>query len=156
MAPTARHAHCATGYCYIYHAHVFQLSQGMAGPQICPIQQVLNPTPLNHTPATFHKRKTEVALQLPESCAAETALQHSLLCCADVVFTKSCAATNEKLYCNIENAALQQSGAFLPLSCGFQAPTFGCPRLGLADLWWQRISQLKLPSGGYRAIRRNR
>ena len=33
-------------------------------------------------------------------------------------------ATNEKPHWNIEKAALQESGAFLPLSCGFQAPTF--------------------------------
>ena len=57
-------------------------------------QQVLNPTPLNPTPA----------LQFSESCAAETALQHSLFCSADVVFTRSCAATNEKLHCNTEKA----------------------------------------------------
>ena len=48
-------------------------------------------------------------------------------------FAKSCAATNEKLHCNIKKAALQESGAFLPLSCGFQAPTFRLPRLGPAD-----------------------
>ena len=58
-------------------------------------------------------------------------------------FYQSCAATSEKLQCNIEKAALQESGAFLPLSCGFQAPTFRHPRLGPAD---------KLLSGGYRAI----
>ena len=34
---------------------------------------------------------------------------------------------------NIEKAALQESGAFLPLSCGFQAPTFRHPHLGPAD-----------------------
>ena len=39
----------------------------------------------------------------------------------------------DKLHCNIEKAALQESGAFLPLSCGFQAPTFRHPRLGPAD-----------------------
>ena len=78
--------------------------------------------------------KTEVALQFSECCAAETALQHSLFCSADVICTKSCAAANEKLHCNIEIAALQESGAFLPLSCGFQAPTFRHPRFGLADV----------------------
>ena len=96
-------------------------------------QQVLNPTPLNPTPATCHKRKTEVALQFSESCAAETALQHSLFCSAEVIFTKSCAATSEKMHSNIEKAALQESGAFLPLSCGFQGPTFRLPPLGPAD-----------------------
>ena len=77
--------------------------------------------------------KTEVALQFLECRAAEVALQHSLFCSAEVVFTKSCAAASEKLQCSIEKAALQQSGAFLPLSCGFQAPTFRHPRLGPAE-----------------------
>ena len=77
--------------------------------------------------------KTEVALQFSECCAAEVALQHSLFCSAEVVFTKSCAAASEKLQCNIEKAGLQESGAFLPLSCGFQAPTFRHPRLAPAD-----------------------
>ena len=78
--------------------------------------------------------KTEVALQFLECYDAETALQHSLFCSADVICTKSCAAANEKLHCNIEIAALQESGAFLPLSCRFQAPTFRHPRFGLAEL----------------------
>ena len=77
--------------------------------------------------------KTEVALQFLECCAAEATLKHSLFCSADVICTKSCAATNEKLHCNIEIAALQESGAFLLLSCGFQAPTFRHPRFGLAE-----------------------
>ena len=77
--------------------------------------------------------KTEVALQFSECCAAETALQHWLFCSAEVIWTKGCAAANEKLHCNIEKAALQESGAFLPLSCGFQAPTFMHPRLGPAE-----------------------
>ena len=51
-----------------------------------------------------------------------------------MISTKSCAAANEKLRCNFEKAALQESGAFLPLSCGFQAPTFRHPRLGLAEV----------------------
>ena len=49
-------------------------------------------------------------------------------------FDQSCAAASEKLQCNIEKAALQGSGAFLPLACGFQAPTFRHPRLGPAEL----------------------
>ena len=67
-------------------------------------------------------------------CTAEVALQHSLFCSAEVTSTESCAAANENLHCNIEKAALQESGAFLPLSCGFQAPTFRHPRLGPAEL----------------------
>ena len=77
--------------------------------------------------------KTEVAPQFLDSCAAEVALQQCLFCSADGILTKSCAAASEKLQCNIEKAALQESGAFLPLSCGFQAPTFRHPRLGPAD-----------------------
>ena len=77
--------------------------------------------------------KTEVALQFSECCAAEAALQHSLFCNADTIFTQSCTATSEKLHCNIDKAALQESGALLPLSCRFQAPTFRHPRFGLAE-----------------------
>ena len=78
--------------------------------------------------------KMEVALQFSECCAAEVALQHSLFCSAEVIFTKSCAAASEKLQRDIEKAALQESDVFLPLSCGFQAPTFRLPRLGPADM----------------------
>ena len=77
--------------------------------------------------------KTEVALQISESCAEEVALQHSLFCSAEVIFTKRCAAASEKLHCNIEKAVLQESGAFLRLSCGFQAPASRRPRLGPAE-----------------------
>ena len=74
---------------------------------------------------TCHKRKAEVALQFSESCAAETALQYRLFCSADVVCAKSCALTNEKLHCNIEKTALQESGAFLRISkSNVWAPTF--------------------------------
>ena len=97
--------------------------------------------------------KTEVALQFLECCAAEVALQPSLFCSADVILTKSCAAASEKLHCNIAKAALQESGAFLPLSCGFQAPTFRHPRLGPAHM----LSLLSIALcfscvAGYRAI----
>ena len=76
----------------------------------------LRPSDLNPAPATCNQRKTKVALQFSEVATAEAALQHSLFCSADVVLTKSCAAANEKLHCNMKRAALQQSGAFLPLS----------------------------------------
>ena len=91
------------------------------------------PHPSKPQPCDTPQAKTEVALRVSECCAAKVALQHSLFCSADVICTKSCAAANEKLHCNIEKAALQESGAFLPLSCGFQAPTFRHPRLGPAD-----------------------
>ena len=59
-----------------------------------------------------------------------------LFCRADALFTKSCTATSDKLHCNcIDKAALQESGAFLLLSCGFQAPTFRLPCLGPAERW---------------------
>ena len=92
------------------------------------------PHPSKPHPCNQLHAKTKVALQLSECCAAEVALQHSLFCNAEAISTKSRAAANEKLHCNIEKAALQESGAFLPLSCGFQAPTFRHPRFGLADL----------------------
>ena len=92
------------------------------------------PDPSKPHPCNMPQAKTEVALQFSERCAAGTALQHCLFCSAEVIWTKSCAAANEKLHCNIEKAALQESGAFLPLSCGFQAPTFRHPRFGPAEL----------------------
>ena len=91
------------------------------------------PHPSKPHPSNMPPAKTEVALQFSECCAAEVALQHWLFCSAHVILTKSCAAASENLQCNIEKAALQESGAFLPLSCGFQAPTFGHPRLGPAE-----------------------
>ena len=84
-------------------------------------------------PCNMPQAKTDVALQFSKRCAAEVALQHGFFCSADIILTKSCAAASKKMQCNIEKAALQESGAFLPLSCGFQAPTFRHPRLGPAD-----------------------
>ena len=83
------------------------------------------PHPSKPHPCNMPQAKMEVALQFLECCAAEVALQQSLFCNADVILTKSCAAASKKLHCNIAKAALQESGAFLPLSCGFQAPTLG-------------------------------
>ena len=91
------------------------------------------PHPSKPHPCNMPQAKMEVALQFSKCCAAEVALQHWLFCSAEVILTKSCTAASEKLHCNIEKAALQESGAFLPLSCGFQAPTFRHPRLGPAD-----------------------
>ena len=82
--------------------------------------------------------KTEVALQFSECCAAGVALQRWLFCSTDVILTRCCAAASEKLQCNIEKAALQESGAFLPLSCGFRAPTFRHPRLGPAETFFSQ------------------
>ena len=72
------------------------------------------------------------------NCAAETALQ-KLHC--NIRFSavrksfvpkaalqpKNCTATSK--------AALQESGAFLPLSCGLQVPKFRHPRFGLAEVY---------------------
>ena len=58
------------------------------------------------------RAKTEVALQFSESCAAEVALHHSLFCSADVTLPKP-VLPHMKLHCNIEEEALQESGAFL-------------------------------------------
>ena len=91
------------------------------------------PHPSKPHPCNMPQAKTEVALQFSECCAAEVALQHWLFCNADVILTKSCAAASEKLQCHIEKAALQESGVFLPLSCGLQVPTFRHPRLGSAE-----------------------
>ena len=99
------------------------------------------PHPSKPHPCNMPQAKTEVALQFLECCAAEVALQHWLFCSAEVILTKSCAAASEKLHCNIEKAALQLSGAFLPLSCGFQAPTFRHPRLGPAEGWSVEIGR---------------
>ena len=93
----------------------------------------LNPTPLNPTPATCHKRKRKLRCNFWNAALQKVALQHWLFCSAEVILTKSGAAASEKLHCNFGKAALQESGAFLPLSCGFQAPTFRHPRLGPAD-----------------------
>ena len=109
------------------------------------------PHPSKPHPCNVPQAKTEVALQFSECCAAETALQHSLFCSAEVILTKSCAAASEKLQCNIEKAALQESGAFLPLSCGFQAPTFRHPRLGPAELRHPSSSRI-LPFFGHASI----
>ena len=52
---------------------------------------------------------------------------------------QSCAATSEKRQCNIEKLRCRKVALSLPLSCGFQAPTFRVPRLGPADLGTQGI-----------------
>ena len=83
------------------------------------------PHPSKPRPCNMPQAKTEVALQFSECCAAETALQHWLFCSAEVIGTKSCAAANEKLHCNIEKAALQESGASCRFPAGFKPPRLG-------------------------------
>ena len=62
-------------------------------------------------------------------------------CTATLAFLQCGSRLHQKLRCSKRKtalqhrkAALQESGAFLPLSCGFQAPTFRHPRLGPAEL----------------------
>ena len=101
-----------------------------------------HPSKPGPTPATCHKRKQKlrckfrkVALQQLHCNICFSAVQMSIL-------PASRAATNEKLHCNIEKAALQASGAFLPPSCGFQAPALRHPRLRPADLLLLCLSRL--------------
>ena len=97
--------------------------------------------------------KTEVALQFLDCYAAETALQHSLFCSADVICTKSCAAANEKLHCNIEIAALQESGAFLHrFPAGFKPPRSGTHVSDLLMLAWLAISAFRFRWVFYRCF----
>ena len=91
---------------------------------LSPISASPKPDPSEPHHCNMPQAKTEVALQFSECCAAGTALQHCLFCSAEVIWTKSCAAANEKLHCNIEKAALQESGAFLPLFGGSQKGGF--------------------------------
>ena len=58
--------------------------------------------------------------------AFESAVRKSFGPKAALQQTKNCTATSRKLRC-------RKIGAFLPLSCGFQAPTFRHPRLGPAE-----------------------
>ena len=96
-------------------------------------QQVLNPTPLNPTPATCHKRKRKLRCNFWNAALQKLHCNNGFSAVRMLFRPKSCAAASKKLQCNIEKAALQESGAFLPLSCGFQAPTFRHPRLGPAE-----------------------
>ena len=90
--------------------------------------------PIKRSMSNMPQAKTEVALQFLECCAAEVAPQHSLFCCAGMSFWPKAALQQAKnKQCNIEKAALQESGAFLLLSCGFHAPTFRHPRLAPAE-----------------------
>ena len=75
------------------------------------------PHPSKPHPCNMPQAKTEVALQFSERCAAEVALQHSLLGSADVILTKSCAAAGEKLQWNTltTHTPLIKRVAFHPL-----------------------------------------
>ena len=97
---------------------------------------VVSPSLMNPTPATCHKRKQKLRCNLRKwrcrSCTATFAFLRS----AEVIFTKFKAALQQAKNCSatLKTQALQERGAFLPVSCGFQAPTFRPPCLGPADL----------------------
>ena len=96
----------------------------------CHCQQVLNPTPLNPTPATCHKR------------AAIFGMLRCRHCTATLAFLQCGSHLDQKLRCNKRKTALQHRKSCVarkwrfpaPLSCGFQAPTFKHPRFGPADI----------------------
>ena len=92
-------------------------------------QRVLNPTPLNPTPATCPKRKRKLrcnfwsaALQQLHCNVGFSAVRMSCWPKAVLQQAKNCSATLEKVRCKK-----------VALSCGFQAPTFRHPRLGPAE-----------------------
>ena len=96
-------------------------------------QQVLNPTPLDPTPATYHKRKQKlrsdfrkVALQKMHCNIRFSAVRTS--------FLPKAVLHQTKLHGNIEKAALQESGfptAFLWMPCSHV--NFRLPSLGPAE-----------------------
>ena len=59
--------------------------------------------------------------------------------------THESGAIQGERYCDIDKAALQERGVFLPRSYGSQAPTFVPPRLGPADLYWFLLRRIPLP-----------
>ena len=101
-------------------------------------QQVPSPTPLNPTPVTCHKREQKLHSNFWKVALQKLHRNIRFFCNADVIFLKSCAATDEKLHCNIDKAGLRESGAFLPLRCGFQALTFRLPQQEALTLWEHR------------------
>ena len=86
------------------------------------------------------------------SCAAIFGMLRCRNCTATLAFSavqksfgpRAVLQQTKNCTCNIEKAALQESGAFLPLSCGFQAPTFRNPRFGPADLSCDRFPARRL------------
>ena len=98
-------------------------------------QQVPNPTPLNPTAATCHivKRKRKlrcnfwnVVLQKLHCNIRFSAVRISF-------WPKAALQHTKKRHCNIEERRCRKVALFLPLSCGFQAPTLRHPHLGPAE-----------------------
>ena len=71
---------------------------------------VLNPTP-QHASSENGSCAAIFGQLCCRSCTATFAFLQ-----AEVIFTNICAAASEKRQCNIDKAALRESGAFLPLS----------------------------------------
>ena len=79
-----------------------------------------------------------------ECCAAETALQHWLFCSAEVIWTKSCTAANEKTALQHRKNCVAGKWRF---SCrfptGFKPPRFRHPRFRPAETPpWPRMPQI--------------
>ena len=97
-------------------------------------QSIPKPHPSKPQPCNMPQAKTEAAFAIfgklrCRSCTATFAVLQCgspFLPIVPLQQAKNCTATLQK-------TALHESGAFLPLSCGFQAPTFRHPRLGPAD-----------------------
>ena len=89
----------------------------------------------------------QVTVGFPYSCAAifgkfrcrNCTATIFFFCNADVIFYQKLRCSKRKTALQHWKAALQESGAFLPLSCGFQAGTFRLPRLGPAENTWTWI-----------------
>ena len=72
--------------------------------------------------------RTKLQCIFRHSCTAEVSLQHSLFCSANVILTKSCAATNKHLHCNIDKLRCTK------VEFAFRFPTdFRLPHVGPAD-----------------------
>ena len=83
------------------------------------------PHPSKPHPCNMPQAKTEVALQFLECCAAETALQHSLFCRADVICTKSCAAANENCTATSKSLRCRKVAPSCRFLAGFKPPRLG-------------------------------
>ena len=87
---------------------------------------------INPAPATCHKRNGSCAAVFGTLRCRSCTATFAFLQCGHVIFlTKSCAAASEKLQCNIEKAALQETGGIL-----FREYCFGEDNsLSLTEFW---------------------
>ena len=99
------------------------------------IQEALNPKPLNPTLCNMPQAKTEVCAAIfgMLRCRSCTATFACLQCGSDLNNFDQKLRCRRKMQRNIDKVELQESGACLPLSCGFQAPMFRPPGLGPAE-----------------------